>query len=330
MSDELKLKVNLGNIGSKIKEIGKIAADTALFTISNKLKKAFAKELELRKGLKIVINQYNLKKNISIDFEVQNPPLEFAYCLSGNAKAEVQTNENSTLKIEFNKFESIIFYFPDSMGKISIYNEEPLNILSLHIAPDFLNDFIDGQFDDFPTEFIEITKENAKNSYIKSIQMNAEMIEIANQIINCEYEGLTRKMYLESKALELMTKHIFLISKQAINQNKSTLRMDELVLIEKIKTEIDKNLTNPPSLFEIAKNAGLNHTKLNYGFKTLYDTTVFGYIRSQRLEKAKYELKNSEISISEISYQLGYSSPSHFTREFSKSFGISPKEYRKR
>lgn len=329
MSNELKLKVNLGHIGSKIKELGKYVADTTLFSISNKLKKAFAKELELRKGLKIVINQYNLKQNITIDFEVYTPPLEFAYCLSGNANAQIINNKQTDIQINFNKYESVIFYFPDSKGKITFSNAEPLNILSLHIAPDFLNDFIDGQFDELPDEFIDITNNNSI-SYIKSIQMNSDMIEIANQIINCEYEGLTRKMYLESKALELMTKHLILLSKFGISEHKSNLRMEELELIQKIKNSIDTKIANPPSLFEIAKDAGLNHTKLNAGFKQLYDNTVFGYIRSRRLENAKYELKNSELSISELSYQLGYSSPSHFTREFSKAFGISPKEYRKR
>lgn len=330
MSNELKLKVNLGKIGNKIKEIGINAADTALFTISHKLKKAFIKELELRKGLKIVINHYNLKKNVSVEFEVEKPPLEFAYCISGKATADVHTLENADISIDFNKLQCLIFYFPHSIGKIHINDIEALKILSFHIAPDFLNDFIDGQFDDFPSDFVEITQDNIQKSYIKSNHMTTEMVEIANQIIDCEYEGLTRKMFIESKSLELMTKHILMISKLQIPENKSLLRQDEIAIIQKIKEQIDDKISNPPSLFEIAKNAGLNHTKLNAGFKQLYDNTVFGYIRSQRLEKAKSMLISTELSISEISYQLGYSSPSHLTREFSKTFGISPKDYRKR
>ena len=330
MSNDLKLKVNLGNIGSKLKHFGKAAADTALFTISNRLKKAFTQELELRKGLKLVINQYDLKGDVSVDFEVQEPPLEFAYCISGMASSKIKTCEGNDIEIDFAKTNCIIFYFPDSKGKIEIFSNEPLNMLSLHIAPDFLNDFIDGHFDDFPEEFLKLVKHSSRETFLSSGEMTSDMFDIVSEILNCEFEGLTRRMFLESKALELMTRHIVLISKQHISENKINIRKDELEIIEKIKAELENNLADPPSLFEIAKSAGFNHSKLNAGFKQLYDTTVFGFIRSKRLEQAKYKLKHTELSISEIAYELGFSSPSHFTREFSRAFNITPKQYRKK
>lgn len=45
-------------------------------------------------------------------------------------------------------------------------------------------------------------------------------------------------------------------------------------------------MAEPPSLLELSRLIGLNDYKLKTGFKEMYGTTVFGYLREQRLEKA--------------------------------------------
>jgi AraC-like DNA-binding protein len=46
-----------------------------------------------------------------------------------------------------------------------------------------------------------------------------------------------------------------------------------------------------------------------------------------RLEEAKQILLLKNIAINEVAYQVGYQSPSQFSREFVKAFGISPKRF---
>lgn len=47
-----------------------------------------------------------------------------------------------------------------------------------------------------------------------------------------------------------------------------------------------ERMAEPPSLLELSRLIGLNDYKLKTGFKEMYGTTVFGYLREQRLEKA--------------------------------------------
>lgn len=59
----------------------------------------------------------------------------------------------------------------------------------------------------------------------------------------------------------------------------------------------------------------------------LFEDTVFGILRRERLECARRLLNEKGKNITEIAYLCGFSSPSHLTKAFSAQFGISPKQY---
>ena len=52
------------------------------------------------------------------------------------------------------------------------------------------------------------------------------------------------------------------------------------------------------------------------------------FIRSIRMNKARELLSNPNLSINEVAYDSGFSNPNYFSRVSSKTFGMSPTEYR--
>ena len=62
--------------------------------------------------------------------------------------------------------------------------------------------------------------------------------------------------------------------------------------------------------------------------KVLTGQTASEFIRKIKLEKAKELLENTDLTISEISYKVGFSSPSYFTKCFKEEYGLIPKEMR--
>ena len=64
-------------------------------------------------------------------------------------------------------------------------------------------------------------------------------------------------------------------------------------------------------------------------FKLHFGTTPINFIHAQRIEKGKEYLKYTKLSISEIGYRLGYSSPSYFASQFERIVKYSPTHYRK-
>lgn len=300
-----------------------------LFLISERLKKGFATIIDLRQGLKLVINDYQPKKKVQVKFKVEHPPLQFAYCLSGKAESTIKNDELGGEKIKFSKGMNTVFYFPTTKGTITIYPDEKIKILSLHISPEFLKLFVEENFDELPHELKNILIGKRQNIFILNNEITPSMHIALTQIFNTEYKGATKKMLLESKALELMTLQIQQMSDANNIDEIFTINQSDKNKILEITELLNINFKSPLSLTELSESVGMSHTKLNFAFKKINGATVFEYIRKLRLEYSRQLLSEGDMSITEISYEAGWSSPSHFSKEFLKHYGINPKKYQK-
>ncbi|MEM6345147.1 MAG: tetratricopeptide repeat protein [Bacteroidota bacterium] len=102
----------------------------------------------------------------------------------------------------------------------------------------------------------------------------------------------------------------------------------EQTFIKKVLEIIENNLSNEQFSVEVlSEEVGMSVNNLNRKLKALIDQTAGKLIRSMRLQRAADLLKQKAVSISDIAYEMGFSSPNHFTRSFKKQFGLSPTEY---
>jgi AraC-like DNA-binding protein len=70
----------------------------------------------------------------------------------------------------------------------------------------------------------------------------------------------------------------------------------------------------------------INDFKLKLGFKQIYGTTVFGYIRDERMRIARNLLERGECNVSQAALVVGYESLPSFIRQFKKRYGYNPGE----
>jgi AraC-like DNA-binding protein len=145
-------------------------------------------------------------------------------------------------------------------------------------------------------------------------------------LVNCNLQGLPRKIYIESIVLYLL----FQIQKNnlvfQINCD-SCAFLNKPIELEKIYSakdfiiqNLDQNITIPT----IASNVGTNQCYLKKGFKEVTGQTIFEFIQENRMIKAKHLLGNSDFSNSVIANMVGYSSLSSFSQTYKNYFGISP------
>lgn len=78
---------------------------------------------------------------------------------------------------------------------------------------------------------------------------------------------------------------------------------------------------------KIAGMLGLSNSTLYRKIKALTDLNTVEYIRLTRLKKAAELLSDGNYRINEVSYLVGFSSPSYFATSFQKQFGISPSQF---
>lgn len=99
--------------------------------------------------------------------------------------------------------------------------------------------------------------------------------------------------------------------------------------LEKLKNELEKNLDNDQlGVEDIAGSMSMSRSQLLRKLKALTNLTPNEFIRNYRLVRARELILNDAGSTAEIAFDVGFSSPSYFTRCFREYFGIPPSEMR--
>ncbi|AOZ99375.1 hybrid sensor histidine kinase/response regulator transcription factor [Flavobacterium commune] len=97
-------------------------------------------------------------------------------------------------------------------------------------------------------------------------------------------------------------------------------------MVELISSRIEEADFNSDVL---AQELNISQRQLYRKIKAVSGCTVHEFITKVKMDHAEALLKNSNLSISEIAYKVGFSEPSNFSRTFSKHFGCSPSQYLK-
>ena len=92
---------------------------------------------------------------------------------------------------------------------------------------------------------------------------------------------------------------------------------------------VQKNLFEDLNIEDLAFLAGMSLSSFKRKFNAVYGTTPNKYITSKRLEKAQSLLRFSDMLISEVAYDCGFSDVGYFSKLFKKYYNYSPSEVKK-
>lgn len=99
--------------------------------------------------------------------------------------------------------------------------------------------------------------------------------------------------------------------------------------LEKLKREIDNNLTNEQfSVEALAKNIGMSRSQLHRRLSTVTGKSVSQFVREHRLSLGMTLLKGGELTAAEVADRIGFGSPTYFSKCFNEFYGVPPGEAR--
>lgn len=104
----------------------------------------------------------------------------------------------------------------------------------------------------------------------------------------------------------------------------------DLTLLRAAQQVVLADLTQVPSLPELAKRLGTYEKRLTRIFQAQTGRTVYKFIREARLHEARRMLIESEMHIEEIAAAIGFSSAANFSTAFHTHFGCTPSVFRRR
>lgn len=207
-----------------------------------------------------------------------------------------------------------------------IQEEEPDLIISDIMMPE-----MDG------LELTRNLKGNLKTCHIPIILLTAK----ASQ--EQKFEGLDEgaDSYIpkpfNSKHLQIRVKKLLELRKKMHERYKGQLLIEEddaeisrldRKFLNKISNIVEHHLEKEEfSVEELSQMIGLSRVHVYRKIKKLTGMSVSEFVRFVKLKLSLNLIKSSGKSISEIAYEVGFSSPSYFAQSFKKQFGISPSEF---
>jgi len=105
-------------------------------------------------------------------------------------------------------------------------------------------------------------------------------------------------------------------------------RVDQKFLAD-LTAIVEANLSRSElNVEDVARSLGISRVQLYRKVKAVLGTGVTDFIQGIRLTKARQLLLSDELTIAEVAYQLGFSSPSYFSTSFKARYQVSPSEFR--
>jgi DNA-binding response OmpR family regulator len=99
-------------------------------------------------------------------------------------------------------------------------------------------------------------------------------------------------------------------------------------LIAKAIAEVEKNMGNADfSVEDLSHELGMSRVHLYKKLLSLTGKSPLEFIRTVRLKRAAQLLEKSQLTVSEVAYQVGFNNPKYFTKYFKEEFQVLPSQY---
>ena len=220
---------------------------------------------------------------------------------------------------------SSMVYFKDEQMNV-LFNLPPESeLLVVLISIEYFHSLfsIDG------TVLFNYNSLKGENPIIEPKETTTNIKLIINQLITKQANETLRPIFIKGKIYELLS---YYFSKPSENNNESCPYIATEETISKLKHAkqiIIKEMNNPPSLPDLAKEVGLNIKKLKTDFKEFYGVPVFTFLLNYKMELAKKLLAEQQLNVNEIAIHLGYSASTHFIAAFKRKYNVTPKQFSK-
>ena len=302
--------------------------DSAIMTLDNEVGKGSVITYNIYEGLNVRVYDIIFNDEVIINKkEKDSSVVYFLYCVKGHFSHQFKGNEEVN---QIHPKQNVIFLSEAGATNIvTLPAKTPLKFSAIFLnstikikaskrktviqtAIEDITSFIDtdkpfsyyGEINPLTAKYVNILVENKRTDAVGKLLVEGA---VANTLAS-QVENHDRNKNAERVGMKLSNSEIF--------------KMSEIA--EYISNNIDKSL----NIDELSKRFGISPKKLQAGFRHLFGESLGNFITHIRLEKGKELIQNTDLTISEVCYRIGFSSRSYFSKSFSERFGWLPSKYK--
>ncbi|MGB4135196.1 MAG: helix-turn-helix transcriptional regulator [Microbacterium sp.] len=106
-------------------------------------------------------------------------------------------------------------------------------------------------------------------------------------------------------------------------------RRRDIIAIRRVRDRIDREYAKPLDVETLARDAHLSAGHLSREFRRIYGEPPYSYLMTRRVERAMTLLRRGDLTVTEICFEVGFSSLGTFSTRFAELVGVSPTAYRR-
>jgi AraC-like DNA-binding protein len=285
------------------------------------LAEGYCRDITLREGLELFVENSRLRDRLEVTCPENEDCIYYHFHLSG----EHQDRLTEVSNLEY------ALYGAGLVPRQKFIGSDRYPLLEVHIRmqPEVLLSFI-GKDKELRPELRHLIRQPHQQYYTRVGTTSPAMQRVLWQILRCPYQGITKRMYLEVKALEVVA--LVLEDEKEMQQGRQSLQTfkpDYIDRIYRAREILLQNLHQPLSLTDLAQQVQLNDYSLKRGFRQVFSKTVFGYLHDYRMKQASQLLMSGEMKVNEVMQMVGFCDRKYFAAAFRKKFGVNPRDYLK-
>ncbi len=280
-------------------------------------------------GISLLDYDVYFYEDLKIIYKItEEAPIEFLFVSEGNLK---YNSDESANFIELERFQNVIISNKENSRNVYIFPSKvnvKLNVIQ--VLSDEYSKKKNNNIGTIQETLLSVFQGDKNNLPYKHLGgYNLKIASIIKNLNNVEGSGIIKSLSIEGQlnlilALQI-SEHRKFINKETLPDS---LSKNDIKNIHKTANYIVDNVSQYMSIKTLSSLSGLTPKKLQSGFKLLYSKSVNEYIRQIKLEIARDLIKNTDKSISEIVYSIGYRSRSYFSKIFHDKYNILPTDYR--
>ncbi|GAA4106942.1 hypothetical protein GCM10022393_01710 [Aquimarina addita] len=288
------------------------------------------RSVELQTGIITLDIDVTVLEDIKIQIDpIESQTLHFIYCLRGGCIHQFGTSEKQILIEEFQS--GIAHDYKDMQSNILVKAGKQLTINVISVYQEMYFQNTENQSNLFAKKLQKLVSYiDTEPNHLHLGNYNLKIAEQIKLLYRVEHDTeITALLSQIGRYYIILANHIDQFFLEIDNpMNTSGLLKKELKKITELSDYISANPEIQHSIKTLSMDSGLSASKLQEGFKFMFDRTVSDFIRNIRLERAEMLIKTTELNISEVVYSIGLTSRSYFCKIFKNKYNCSPKQYK--
>lgn len=158
-------------------------------------------------------------------------------------------------------------------------------------------------------------------------------VELIREFLRMGIEYFKKEPYFQLRVAGMLNlfyaRMLSSVKHETISEESKQAATIKTAKLKRLTDYIYDNYSEKLLLSDLAEQEGISMSRLSHLFKECFNKSFQNFVLRVRCEKAKELLRYSDMNLLDIAMTCGFSDPKYFNQGFKKTYGCSPKEYRK-